>query len=138
MPATAGGPPVRGDLLPLWVPDGPVDPVASYRWARAALRVAIGIQVIAHFPAIVQQPQHVLAFCAGSAASAAELAEAIRLENVDAQVGTFHPDGSGVEPCDVRLPCRPEATVTEVDHAVLAVVKAAHPLECLLPGPPPA
>ncbi len=104
-------------------------------WARAALRIAIGIQVTAHFPGIVHQGVHKVGFCVGEDSAAETIVAAIVCENIEARVGRFHPDGSDQpEACDIELPCRPNVAAKELDQAVLAAVKATHAPACPIPG----
>lgn len=119
----AGGPPVRGDLLGFWEPDGPVGDDDRRRWEAAARRIAVGLFELAHLPATVDANRLLLAFfCDGDVQLAAAYAQAIGSENVEARVTEVDEAGA----VGVALPCRPETTDEEVRHVVLAVVKAAH------------
>lgn len=125
---------MRGDLLPLWVPERDLDETARAAWRTSAYRIALGVELVAHLEPIVDPDRLAVGFCAASAELAELLARAIRRENVDAATARAHPGMTQESACDVILPCRPGATDEEIDHAVLAATKAAHAYFC---GPPP-
>jgi len=126
---------VRGDLLPLWVPPPHLGAEARAAWRTNAYRLALGVELVAHLEPIVDLDRLYVGFCVASAELAKLLAGAIRRENVDAATARAHPGMAQDSTCDVILPCRPDATDEEIDHAVLAATKAAHAYFC---GPPPA
>jgi hypothetical protein len=121
----AGGPPVRGNLLPYWEPSLGVGDDERASWLAAANRIASGLSALAHLSVTVDPNLCVVAFSCGRDLKLASNYEgAIRAENLDARI---------VEAADgefgVALPCRPDAADEEIRHAVLAGVKAAHTVE---------
>ena len=58
------------------------------------------------------------------------LAGAILRENVGAATARAHPGMPQELVCDVILPCRPDMSDQQVNHAVLAATKAAHAFFC--------
>lgn len=125
---------MRGDLLPLWAPTSDLDAETRAAWRSRAYRIALGVELVAHLEPIVDSDRLYVGFCAASAELATLLAQAIRRENVGAAPARAHPGMAQDTACDVILPCHPEATDEESDHAVLAATKAAHAYFC---GPPP-
>lgn len=122
MPALAGGPPVRGDILSIWEPDAPPDAAARRAWCHAAQRVSAGLRELAHLPVTVADGPLILAFPEPEGvAVAADWVRAIRAERVEARLLV---DGAGN--AGVQLPCRPDFSDEEIRHVVLACVKAAH------------
>jgi len=70
-------------------------------------------------------------FCCDSEDLADLFVERIRAENIDAERCQAHPAGlNQTRACDVVLPCAPSFTREEIDHAVLAAVKASHGIMC--------
>lgn len=124
---------MRGDLLPLWTPDGPLDEEAHAAWRTLAYRIALGVELVGHLEPVVDEDRLYVGFCGRSAELAKLLRDAVQRENVDAAVAQAHPGMTQDEACDVVLPCRPDATPEEVEHAVLAAVKAAHAFFCAKP-----
>jgi len=126
-----GGPPVRGDLLPLWRPAGAPSPEDREIWRVAGQSIAIGVELVAHLEPVLDLDALLVGFCCDSEDLAEFLAQRVRAENVDAEHCRAHP-GSRIQSqaCDVVLPCRPGASREEIDHAVLAAVKAAHGVLC--------
>lgn len=121
----AGGPPVRGDLLGYWEPDGPVADTDRARWAAAAARIRSGLATLAHLDATVAPDLLVIAFsCGRDLTLATGYERAIRTENIE---GRLIEAGDGTY--GIALPCRPEATNEEIRHVVLAGLKAAHAVE---------
>lgn len=130
-----GGPPVRGEMLAYWEPDGPVDDDRRAQWIRNAERIATGLVELAHLPAFVDPRSYRVGFfCDGDIELAGAYVESIMVERIEArQVSPPVPEsanGSAARPADeVVLPCRPEADDEEIIHAVLATMKASHALE---------
>lgn len=120
--------------MPLWLPTPDLDAEARAAWRTNAYRIALGVELVAHLEPIVDPDRLYVGFCAASAELAELLAGAIRRENVGAAPARAHPGMAQDTACDVILPCRPDATDEEIDHAVLAATKAAHAYFC---GPPP-
>ncbi len=116
------------------MPAPDLDEEARAAWRSRAYRIALGVELVAHLEPIVDPERWYVGFCVGSAELATLLAQAIRRENVGAAPARAHPGMAQDTACDVILPCRPEATDEEVDHAVLAATKAAHAYFC---SPPP-
>ncbi len=116
------------------MPAPDLDEEARAAWRTNAYRVALGIELVAHLEPIVDPERLYVGFCAASAELAHLLAQAICRENVEAATARAHPGMTQESACDVILPCRPDASDEEVDHAVLAATKAAHAYFC---GPPP-
>jgi hypothetical protein len=121
----AGGPPVRGTLLPYWEPVESLSDEERANWSAAANRIASGLATLAHLSVTVDATLSVVAFsCGRDLKLASDYEGAIRAENLEARI---------VEAADgelgVALPCRPDATDEEIKHAVLAGVKAAHTVE---------
>jgi hypothetical protein len=97
----------------------------------AAQSIAIGVELVAHLEPVLDLDALRVGFCCDSEDLAELLAQRVRAENVDAVHRRAHPNAAGQEQaCDVVLPCRPDATREEVDHAVLAATKAAHGILC--------
>lgn len=118
-------------MLPLWRP--PDDPTDEQRraWLEAGRRIATGVELVAHLEPILAVDELRVGFCCDSEELAAMIAERILTENVGAETCRAHPGGVNQnEACDVVLPCRPGASSEEIDHAVLAAVKASHGLLC--------
>lgn len=93
--------------------------------------IAIGVELVAHLEPILDLDALRVGFCCDSEDLAELLAERVRAENVGAAHCRAHPSGAAqAEACDVVLPCRPGASREEIDHAVLAAVKAAHGVLC--------
>src|SRR5579885_2989536 len=115
-----GGPPIRGDLLPLWDLDGGLDPEAVRTWTDKAFRIALGVELVAHLEPILDEARYLVGFCAGAEEMARRLCAAILRENIGARVGRAHPD-TAHQPlaCDVLLPCSPWATDEAVEQSVL-------------------
>lgn len=129
-----GGPPVRGDMLHFWEPDGPVSEAQRKQWIINAERIATGLVDLAHLPAFVDPSTfRVGFFCDGDLELASAYIEAIRAERIEArQVAPVVPDvdlGRELIADEVVLPCRPDAENEEIIHAVLATMKASHALE---------
>jgi hypothetical protein len=124
---------VRGDLLPLWTPDGELDEETRDSWRTLAYRVALGVELVGHLEPIVDADRCYVGFCGHSAELAEMLKDAVLRENVGAGVAQAHPGMTQDDACDVILACRPDATDEEVNHAVLAAVKAAHAFFCAKP-----
>ncbi len=127
---SAGGLPVRGDLLPLWLPAGPPDDETRRAWEPVAYRVALGVELVAHLEPIVDAERLQTGFCVRSAELARIMADAVLSENVGACTGRAHPAMHQEEACDVILACHPGAPDEQVNHAVLAATKAAHAFFC--------
>jgi hypothetical protein len=100
---------------------------------QRAYRLALGVEIAGHLDPLVDDARLWAGFCSHSAELAALLRTAIERENVGAAVAAAHPDGTARSACDVLLPCSPHATDEEIDHAVLAAVKAAHLYFCARP-----
>jgi hypothetical protein len=148
-----GGPPVRGDMLTYWEPDGEVSDDDRKQWILNAERIATGIVELAHLPAFVDpRTFRVGFFCEGDVELAQAYVQQIAAERIEArQVSPPLPgkvEGGGGQslarkaakmlmrldqdelPADeVVLPCRPDATDEEIIHAVLSAMKASHALE---------
>ena len=120
-------------MLSLWRPNAELGATLRADWERAAYRIAFGIEFAGHLEPVLDTERLYTGFCAHSAEMADLLAGAIRRENVEADVVRAHPGASQESPCDVIVPCRPESTDEELDHAVLAAVKAAHVYFCSAP-----
>jgi hypothetical protein len=95
--------------------------------------VALGVELVGHLEPIVDTDRLYVGFCGHSAELAELLKEAVLRENVGAAVARAHPGMDQDAACDVILACRPNATDEEVNHAVLAAVKAAHAFFCGAP-----
>ncbi|MFT4039296.1 MAG: hypothetical protein QM692_14005 [Thermomicrobiales bacterium] len=135
MPALAGGPPVRGELLPIRELAGPLAASVRAAWLRAAQRIAAGVWELAHLPVTIDDEQMLLAFIDlndPGVTAAADWVQAIRSENVEARLLL---DGAGQ--AGVQLPCAPDFGDEEIRHVVLACVKAAHVGAEPLPGDAP-
>lgn len=117
----AGGPPVRGDLLPIWEPSGALTAAERDAWKQAARRIAAGLRELAHLPTTLDDELGMLAFPCVDGADAARWGRAIASEHVEARVIIDQAGTAGVQ-----LPCQPHATDEEIRHVVLACVKAAH------------
>lgn len=124
---------MRGDLLPLWQPDGDLDAAARAAWEAVAYRIALGVEIVGHLEPIVDPDRLQVGFCMRSPELAHLLCDAVLKENVGAAVARSHPGGTQEQACDVLLPCRPDSTDEEEKHAVLAAVKAAHAFFCAAP-----
>ena len=122
---------MRGDVLPLWEPAGPLGPEERRRWTIAAERIAAGIAELAHLDAFVDVLNLRVGFsCDGDTDLAAAYERAIREENVAARQVAPAVAGRDDRPADeVVLPCRPDASDEEITHVVLATLKASHALE---------
>ncbi len=122
---------MRGELLPLWEPAGPLGPEERRCWTVAAERIAAGIAELAHLDAFVDALHLRVGFsCDGDTELAAAYVRAIRGENVEArQVAPVVAGRSDLPADEVVLPCRPGASDEEITHAVLAALKASHALE---------
>lgn len=121
----AGGPPVRGDLLAYWAPNGSVGDDDRARWLAAANRIAAGLATLAHLTTTVDPDLCVVGFsCGKDTKLAAQYVTAILRENLEARLLAGAEGTVGV-----ALPCRPDATDEEIKHAVLAGIKAAHAVE---------
>jgi hypothetical protein len=121
----AGGPPVRGTILPYWEPVEPLSDEERASWLAAANRIASGLSALAHLSVTFDPTLCVVAFSCGRDLKLASNYEgAIRAENLEARI---------IEAADgeigIALPCRPDATDDEIKHAVLAGLKAAHTVE---------
>jgi hypothetical protein len=126
-----GGPPVRGDLLPLWHANGPLSEGERAAWKAAGQSIALGVELVAHLEPILGLEELQVGFCCDSEDLAEVFVERIRAENVEAKRRRAHPGGvNQSRACDVVLPCSPEFTREEIDHAVLAAVKASHGIMC--------
>jgi hypothetical protein len=130
-----GGPPIRGDLLPLWDLGDALDPETARVWTDKAFRVALGVELVAHLEPILDEARYVVGFCAGSEPMARRLCAAVLQENIEARVARAHPPGAAAQPlaCDVLLPCSPWATDEAVEQSVLGAVKASHAVLCVRP-----
>lgn len=118
----AGGPPVRGEILPFWEPTAALSATEQAAWETAARRIASGLGVLAHLQVTHDPQQVLLAFaCGDDPGLAANWVQAIHSENVAARMIV---DGGGQ--VGVALPCRPDFSDEEIRHVVLACVKAAH------------
>ena len=72
-----------------------------------------------------------MGFCCESEELADLFVERIRAENIGAERREAHPGGLNQTcGCDVVLPCAPSTTREQIDHAVLAAVKASHGIMC--------
>jgi glutamate/tyrosine decarboxylase-like PLP-dependent enzyme len=121
----AGGPPVRGTILPYWEPVEALSDEELATWTAAANRIASGLSALAHLSVTVDPTLCVVAFSCGRDLKLARNYEgAIRAENLEVRI---------IEAADgelgIALPCRPDVTDEEIKHAVLAGVKAAHTVE---------
>ena len=121
---------MRGTLLPLWTPAGPLDEAAARTWRTLAYRIALGVELVGHLEPVVDDERLYVGFCGHSPEVAALLKDAVLLENVDAALAKAHPSMEQDDACDVILPCSPDATEDEINHAVLAAVKGAHAFFC--------
>ena len=91
----------------------------------------MGLELIAHLEPILSPDALQAGFCCGSEELAGLFGERIRAENVYAERCRAHPGVvAQVHACDVVLPCGPNFTREEIDHVVLAAVKASHGLLC--------
>lgn len=126
---------MRGDWLPLWQSAAPLDPESRGAWELAAYRIALGVELAAHLEPLLDTERLYVGFCSRSPSLARALQAAIQHENVDAALARAHPDQAQAEACDVVLPCRPGATSEEINHVVLAAIKAGHALLCGEPLP---
>ena len=95
-----------------------------------AYRIALGVELVGHLEPVVDDERLYVGFCGHSPDLALLLKDAVLLENVAADVAKAHPGMEQDHACDVLLPCSPSATEDEVNHAVLAAVKAAHAFFC--------
>lgn len=126
-----GGPPVRGELLPLWQPPGEVSDELRRAWVESGQSIALGVELVAHLEPILAIEELQVGFCCDSEDLADLLVDRIKAENIDAERTRAHPGGiNQYQACDVTLPCRPGASREEIDHVVLAAVKASHGVLC--------
>ena len=91
------------------------------------------MELVGHLEPIVDTDRLYVGFCGHSPDLAVMLKDAVLRENVGAGVAKAHPGMAQDDACDVILPCNPNATDEEVNHAVLAAVKAAHAFFCAKP-----
>jgi hypothetical protein len=113
---------------------GSLDEAGRKAWRTLAYRIALGVELVGHLEPVVDDDRLYVGFCAHSPELAELLRGAVLLENVGATVAKAHPGMEQDCACDVLLPCSPLATDEEVNHAVLAAVKAAHAFFCAGPG----
>jgi hypothetical protein len=126
-----GGPPVRGDLLPLWSPPSSLPDDQREAWKSAGQSIALGVELVAHLEPILDLGDLRVGFCCDSEELAGIFAERIRAENVQAEQRRAHPGGiAQIHACDVVLPCAPDFNREQIDHVVLASVKASHGIMC--------
>lgn len=110
-----------------------LDDETRQAWQRPAYRIALGVELVAHLEPIVDTERLYVGFCVESDELAALMVEAVLKENVGAAVAKAHPGRDQEHACDVILPCRPDATDKEVEHAVLGATKSAHAFFCAQP-----
>jgi hypothetical protein len=89
------------------------------------------VELVAHLEPILDLDALRVGFCCDSEELAATFVERICTENIEAERCRAHP-GNADQPlaCDVVLPCAPSFRQEEIDHAVLAAVKASHGIMC--------
>jgi hypothetical protein len=89
------------------------------------------VELVAHLEPILAPDEMCVGFCCDSEDLACAFVERIQAENVGAACAAAHPGASGqTRACDVVLPCAPGFTSEEIDHVVLAAVKASHGIMC--------
>jgi hypothetical protein len=97
----------------------------------AGQSIAIGVELVAHLEPILAIDELQVGFCCDSEELAEAFAERIEAENVAAERREAHPGGVNQQrACDVVLPCAPGFSREEIDHVVLAAVKASHGIMC--------
>jgi hypothetical protein len=100
-------------------------------WRTAANSIALGVELVAHLEPILAPEAMLVGFCCDSEDLAGVFVERIEAENVGAECAAVHPGSAGqTRACDVVLPCAPGFTAEEIDHVVLAAVKASHGIMC--------
>ena len=97
----------------------------------AGQSIAIGVELVAHLEPILALDELQVGFCCDSEELADAFVQRIEAENVGAERREAHPGGlNQSQACDVVLPCAPEFSREEIDHVVLAAVKASHGIMC--------